>query len=201
MIRIRVYSYQSLPEKEALVAGLGAPVADLLSRGRRGAALQETLLGFSLLAQMLPEIPLTAIRKSEKGRPFLSGYPEIDFNITHCKGLVACAVEEGDAPQIGLDAETLGTQTERSMWLIARRWFTPAEEACFEKTPTEETFLSLWTAKEAAAKYTGNGLGRFSEPNREETECRHYRVGDTILCAVCRKGELLPDEPEIADPI
>ena len=201
MIRIRIYSYQSLPEKEVLVAGLGASVADLLSQGRRGAALQETLLGFSLLSQMLPEVPLTAVRKTEKGRPFLSGYPEIDFNITHCKGFVACAVEEGDAPQIGLDAETLGTQTERSMGLIARRWFTPAEEARFEENPNEETFLSIWTEKEAFAKYTGNGLGRFSEPNLTGTECRHYRVGDTILCIVCRKDAVLPDELEIAEPI
>ena len=200
MIRIRVFPYQILPQKEQLNARLGEPAADLLSQGRRGAALQETLTGFCLLAQMLPEIPLSAIRKTEKGRPFLAGYPGLDFSITHCKGLVACALEESDAPKVGLDAERLNTQTERSMQLIATRWFAPIERAQFESAPTEETFLTLWTAKEAAAKFTGNGLGRSSEPDLTQTECRHYRVGDVILCVVCRKGVSLPDEPEFAEP-
>lgn len=201
MIRIRVFSYQNLPSKEQFETCLGRPVADALAQGRRGVALRETLAGFWLLWQMLPEIPLPAVRKDEKGRPFFAGYPDVDFSITHCKGLVACAVEQGEFPKIGLDAERLGTQTERSMQLIARRWFTPAEQTKFEQTPTEETFLSLWTAKEAAAKFTGNGLDRFSEPDPAKMECRHYRVGDGILCAVCRKGISLPEELEFAEPM
>ena len=201
MIRIRVFSYQNLPSKEQFETCLGRSVANGLAQGRRGVALQETLAGFWLLGQMLPEIPLPAVRKDEKGRPFFAGYPDVDFSITHCKGLVACAVERGEAPKLGLDAERLGTQTERSMQLIARRWFTPTEQTKFEQTPTEETFLSLWTAKEAAAKFTGNGLDRFSEPDPAKMECKHYRVGDGILCAVCRKGFSLPEELEIADPI
>ena len=200
MIRIRVFPYQNLPSKEQFEACLGGPVADALAQGRRGAALQETLAGFWLLGQMLPQIRLTEIRRDEKGRPFLAGSPDLDFSITHCKGLVACAVEEGEAPKIGLDAERLGTQAERSMQLIARRWFTPTEQAAFEANPTEETFLSVWTAKEAAAKFTGNGLDRFSEPDPAKMECRHYRVGDVILCAVCRKGLSLPEKPEFAEP-
>ena len=199
MIRIRVFSYQTLPKKETFDACLGRSNADALSQGRRGAALQETLTGFRLLAELLPEIPLSAVRKDEKGRPFLAGYPEVDFSITHCKGLVGCAVEQGESPRVGLDAERLGTQTERSMQLIARRWFTPAEQAKFEAEPTEETFLSVWTAKEAAAKFTGNGLDRFSEPDLAEMECRHYRAGDVILCAVCRKGVALPETLEFAE--
>ncbi len=201
MIRIRVFPYQALPDPEALFTYLEEPVADRLAQGRRGRALQETLVGFSLLSQMLPEIPLTAIQKSEKGRPFLAGYPNLDFSITHCKGLVACALDQSDSPRVGLDAECLGTQTERSMELIVRRWFTPVEQKIFEASPTEETFLSLWTAKEAAAKYTGNGLTRFSEPDQAQMEIRHYRIGDIVLCAVCKKGIALPEKPELADPI
>ena len=201
MVRIRVFSYQALPPKERLEAILGAPVAAFLSQGRRGTALQETLTGFCLLAQMLPEVPLETVRKTEKGRPFLAGFPGLDFSITHCNGFVACALEDGETPKVGLDAERLGTQIDRSMQLIARRWFTPTEEERFEKAPGEETFLSVWTAKEAAAKFTGNGLDRFSAPNLAEMECRHYRVGDVILCAVCRKGVPLPDELEFAEPI
>ena len=199
MIRIRVFSYQTLPKKETFDACLGRSNADTLSQGRRGTALQETLTGFRLLAELLPEIPLSAVRKDEKGRPFLAGYPEVDFSITHCNGLVGCAVEQSENPRVGLDAERLGTQTERSMQLIARRWFTPAEQAKFEAAPTEETFLSVWTAKEAAAKFTGNGLDRFSEPDLAEMECRHYRADDVILCAVCRKGVALPETLEFAE--
>ena len=200
MIRIRVFSYQTLPSKEELTAYLGESAAATLSQGRRGTALLETLAGFCLLKQMLPDIPLAAIRKTEEGRPFFSGYPALDFSITHCKGLVGCAVEESERPQIGLDAERSGTQTERSMQLIATRWFTPDERAEFENAPTEETFLSVWTAKEAAAKFTGKGLERFSEPDLSQVELRRYRAGDVILSAVCRKGSLLPDELESAEP-
>lgn len=201
MVRIRVFAYQTLPQKERLEAILGAPVAAFLSQGRRGTALQETLTGFCLLSQMLPEIPLESVHKTEKGRPFLAGFPNLDFSITHCSGFVACALEDGDAPKVGLDAECLGTQTERSMRLVAHRWFTPSEQADFEASFSEENFLSIWTAKEAAAKFTGNGLDRFSAPNLAEMECRHYHVGDVILCAVCRKGIRLPDELEFAEPI
>ena len=201
MIRIRVFPYQTLPEKEALSACLGEAVAADLGHGRRGKALQETLAGFCILKQMLPEVPLSAIRKTETGRPFFAGYPDLDFSITHCKGLVACALESAPGARVGLDAETLGTQEERAMRLIARRWFTPAEQARFEAAPTEETFLSLWTAKEAATKWTGEGLKRLSVPVPAEMQFRHYRVGAGILCAVCRKESNLPEALEIAESI
>ncbi len=201
MIRIRVFLYEELPSLAELSAFLGEQTANFLGSGRRGKALQETLLGYCVLKQMLPNVNLDAVRKTPKGRPFLAGSPELDFSMTHCEGLVACALDCGDAPRVGLDAERLGLQTPQSMERIAARWFTEKERGSFSEAPTEETFLSVWTAKEAASKWQGGGLGDFPTLETAERETKTYRLSNFVLSAVCNPGQALPAQPEFADPI
>ena len=75
---------------------------------------QEHRLGRELLAHGLEEIhgisvpSLEALEGmleiAENGKPYLKEYPGIFFSITHCDGLVACAIGERE---VGMDAELI----------------------------------------------------------------------------------------------
>ena len=92
----------------------------------------------------------------DSGKPYLSGYPEIRFNITHCAGLAACAF---DSEEVGVDAEMPGYFPE----ILIKRALSPAEKQLLsERGITEdlrnEWFYRLWTLKEAYVKRSGIGV-------------------------------------------
>jgi len=86
-----------------------------------------------------------------------SGAPALHFSLTHTDGLVACAIAR--EPEIGVDAESLGRSG--GFEGLARRFYSPDEQRLLAETPAEryrETFLDLWTLKEAYLKARGLGL-------------------------------------------
>ncbi len=92
--------------------------------------------------------------KGAHGKPT---HASAQFNITHCTGLVACAVSH-DAP-IGIDAEPLtrGNQVIEVM----KRVFTPKECADLNALPIaqkQRAAIELWTLKEAVMKECGKGM-------------------------------------------
>lgn len=93
------------------------------------------------------------------GKPELSppqGEPPLRFNLTHTAGMVACAVVRGH--DIGLDVEAVDRQII-NRGAIARYGFSAAETALLQNSASlEETFISLWTLKEAVVKAIGDGL-------------------------------------------
>lgn len=94
------------------------------------------------------------------GRPELApgqGAGELRFSLTHCRGLVACAVARGGP--VGVDAEALDRRLDVAA--IADTVFTPAERAWLDAAPggqRAEAFFALWTLKEAYVKARGLGL-------------------------------------------
>ncbi len=92
------------------------------------------------------------IEKGEHGKPFIAEYPEIKFNISHCKGLVVCGFSDND---IGVDAELIRDFSPRVM----ERIFS-AEEKEFVMSSEDKNrdFFRIWTLKEAYGKYLGTGL-------------------------------------------
>jgi 4'-phosphopantetheinyl transferase len=93
----------------------------------------------------------------EYGKPEVAaGLPSICFNLSHTKGLVACAVAFDH--ELGVDVEN----TDREVDLdIAERFFSPREAKYLEQSPDDrkgEVFLEIWTLKEAYIKACGNGL-------------------------------------------
>ena len=93
------------------------------------------------------------------GKPFLaspSSQP-LKFNLTHSRGIVACAISE--RMDVGIDAEHMGRTS--SHMDIAKAVFAPAELALLEQTPETgraELFFSYWTLKEAYVKARGLGF-------------------------------------------
>jgi 4'-phosphopantetheinyl transferase len=96
------------------------------------------------------------------GKPRLDCAPGpagLEFNLSHTRAFVACAVGVGS--MIGIDVET-GSRTPADLD-IAERFFSASEVAILRGTPAKlraETFLRLWTLKEAFIKATGEGLTR-----------------------------------------
>jgi 4'-phosphopantetheinyl transferase len=109
-------------------------------------------------------LPAAAWRfaKERHGKPCIDpalGHPGLTFNLSHTKGLVACAVAT-DA-DIGIDVELIAPR--RAGLDIAGRYFSAAESALLGATAPQhqtQTFFRLWTLKEALIKATGEGLQR-----------------------------------------
>lgn len=96
----------------------------------------------------------------EYGRPELaSGYETggLRFNLSHTRGLVACAVAYGD---VGIDVETADRMPDLG---LADTVFAPEEALVLNSAPLAlqpVLFFRLWTLKEAFIKATGEGLRR-----------------------------------------
>ncbi len=86
------------------------------------------------------------------GKPFLSEYPDICFNYSHCPQGILCGIS---ARPIGVDIETVRAYNEK----LAKR-ACHERELCFlqEEEDRAAAFMKLWVLKEAYVKYTGQGL-------------------------------------------
>ena len=98
---------------------------------------------------------------NEWGRPRIAnaGVPEeLDFNLSHKPGCVACLV--GYGRELGVDVEDVSVRRPQLLHL-ASRFFSRAEAAGLEETPEErrlDRFYELWTLKESYIKARGQGL-------------------------------------------
>lgn len=89
------------------------------------------------------------------GRPVCSESPPgWRLSLSHSHGLSACATSQG--MPIGLDIEPLGRHPR---WRkLVKRWFTPQEQDWLLSEDSAETFLTVWTLKEAWLKATERGI-------------------------------------------
>ena len=104
------------------------------------------------------------VGKGEQGKPYIEGYPNFHFNISHSSDMVAIAY--GISP-VGIDIEHI--RCRESDLKVAKRCFTPEEytfitgEAFCKDSEgishsVEERFFMVWTMKEAYLKYKGTGI-------------------------------------------
>ena len=141
----------------------------------------------------------------ENGRPYFCDRM-CDFSITHTQNHVFCAIIEGEEPiRIGIDAEDLGRPDFSNLEEMAARWFGENEQAVFLTFPTKETFLCLWTRKEAYVKYTGEGLKVLSKIDTVSLEADgevcffDYREGDILLSVCAPRGTEAPQKIQIKE--
>ncbi len=106
--------------------------------------------GRELLARFfggnLPEIAVTAA-----GKPYFPEDP-LCFSITHTKNHVFCALSRNN---IGIDAE----ETAREVTIPPEKLLSTRELARFDGT--RDMLLRFWVLKEAYAKLTGRGWGKY----------------------------------------
>lgn len=143
--------------------------------------------------------------KDEHGRPYLTHLPagtQIDFNISHAGHYVVVALATSTAkeppPRIGVDIELPHPHMNYSR--IASRFFTSEESATLASASDKEnTFLTLWTRKEAYLKYLGTGLSagmaHFDILSPSDVSFLHYPLRnhpDAFLTLCVGKDHPLP---------
>lgn len=126
---------------------------------------QEHALGRSLLLcglwdlcgiRLSKEQLESGLAAGEHGKPYLADRPDIQFNITHCDGLAACAFS---AVPVGIDAELPGYFAE----VLINKALSEDEKktlsaAGLTESLRREWFFRFWTLKEAYVKMTGTGV-------------------------------------------
>jgi 4'-phosphopantetheinyl transferase len=99
-------------------------------------------------------------RASSHGKPEVAlpaGFAQLQFNLSHTDGLVACVVASGRA--VGVDVEHMGRREVRVA--LARYCLSTSELAHWEGLASEDrqtVFFDYWTLKEAYIKARGLGL-------------------------------------------
>lgn len=137
------------------------------------------------------------------GKPYAVSdtYPSpLFFSLSHSGGLFALLIHEHP---VGVDLQAhSNVRTER----LAQRWFHPAEYAAYLAGGCrDEDFFTLWTAKEAYAKYTGLGIAstarRLSVLSVPESVYALACLNGYSLCccAACDDGIIVHADPAIED--
>ncbi|MBQ8614014.1 MAG: 4'-phosphopantetheinyl transferase superfamily protein [Ruminiclostridium sp.] len=117
---------------------------------------REKIYAYGLLRYSLFEERLTtsapAFSYGQNGKPFLTDYPDIHFNLSHADGFCACAVSD---EEIGLDIQDYRPLKAD----ISRKICTPAElKAVNASDDPQKEICRLWCMKEARGKLTGKGF-------------------------------------------
>lgn len=106
------------------------------------------------------DVPPAAVpvARGTNGRPHLPGAGDLDFNLTHSRGVVAVGLARGG--RIGVDVEH---PRPLALWTdLAPDILDPADRALWSALPEgmrAGAALALWCGKEAVLKATGEGLG------------------------------------------
>lgn len=119
---------------------------------------RESVAGRMLLAALLrqrePEAVLPPrLNFGPWGKPVLTDYPELYFNLSHSGDWAVCAMS---TVPVGVDL-----QENRHIMLSIARKFAPSEQTWLESVPEAERSAALcwlWSLKEAFCKCTGDGL-------------------------------------------
>lgn len=108
--------------------------------------------------------PVFYMERTEKGKPYFPDFPEIRFSISHSGRYWACALS---GHEVGMDLQEharLRDETAEEACVrflkMAKRFFHPLEAKFVEKN-CYENFFTVWTAREAYVKYTGQGIDRY----------------------------------------
>lgn len=141
-------------------------------------------MGMGALAELFtPDM----LERTQDGKPFIPGLPDIHFNLSHSGDYMACAFSDRE---VGLDLQE-HSRPHTSLVRIAKRFFSAREYEAILALPPEHSsvgpghpksaadfdnsarrlslFYKLWTIKEAYLKYLGCGLrggmnGYYPEP-------------------------------------
>lgn len=127
-------------------------------RDRRDYALAHALLRRSLSDRDPGTSPQDwRFETRQGGKPQLAGRSDLEFSLTHARGLVACAVTA--TGPVGIDAETDTRSVEVD--LLMNEVCSVRERRALAQLPDLERrsrFLDFWTLKEALLKAHGLGL-------------------------------------------
>lgn len=135
-------------------------------------------------------IPLSDLRieKEEQGKPFLPGYADAHYNLSHAGTWIVCAA--GNQP-LGIDVEQSAKYSER----VVRRFFHSEEVSDIFSYPLQEQpdiFAEYWTMKESFMKLCGTGfympLSSFSTDRKTGTITILPTIEKELLSQIRKQG-------------
>jgi len=161
MIKICIFNTQKIPEVD---------VADIISRLPFGESEKQRLMAINnptrrreslgallalnyLLKRNGGTSDMTVIRLPD-GKPVFSGDAPLPFSLSHSCGMSVAAIGEADDESVGVDIEIAreGVRYED----IAKRFFDRREmERFVSRGRSVESFMTIWTEKEARSKASG----------------------------------------------
>jgi len=112
------------------------------------------LKSWLMLKELLKPLGISDLKMdyNKHGKPYLRHYPNIHFNLSHCKNGIAVVV---DFSPVGIDIESF----RKDNIALVRKTMNPAEaEWIHSSTDPVETFTQFWTKKEAVVKLRGTGI-------------------------------------------
>ena len=134
----------------------------LVNEQRRNAALLykhlfgqfACLKSWLMLSELLKPLGITDLKMdfNKYGKPFLVYYPEVHFNLSHCKNGIAVVV---DFSPVGIDIES---SRRGNLALINKTMNAAESEWIHSSSDPVETFTQYWTKKEAVVKLRGTGI-------------------------------------------
>lgn len=162
----------------------------------------------SVLAENCPEVPLPPeIDFKKDGKPFLAGFDNVHFNLSHSGTYAVCAFDE---TPVGIDIERIRPVKAG----ITERFFSVQEQQFSDACSKDKAkaFFAVWTRKEAFLKAVGKGLrmdlGSFSVCDRDtdfftvyEVEqnggkngwfCTSMEYGENSIISVCSQNADFP---------
>ena len=103
--------------------------------------------------EQLLEALAASLEKGPYGKPYLAGYPEIHFNISHSGGWAVCALA---SMPCGVDIQE--RRSIRSRRMVERTMNAREQRQILEAEDGTGEFIKLWTYKESCIKLSGEGL-------------------------------------------
>ncbi len=112
---------------------------------------------------------LPEFRYNANGKPFLTNYQNVYFNISHCSDAVVCILSD---MEVGVDVEAVGEYDDELAKAICNneeyQWVTDS----LDLTQRAKKFTLFWTQKESIIKWRGTGID--CDPREIKTGIRPY---------------------------
>ena len=141
--------------------------------------------GRQLLAQLYWEetgLDLPPIAVTDRGKPY---FPDSSwhFSITHTEAHAFCALSPNP---VGIDAEELGRNIRLK---LADKILSPGERLQYDAAADKRrALLTFWVLKEAAVKYTGEGLRGFPRDTNFSLDDPRVTEREGCLLAVIERN-------------
>lgn len=138
----------------------------------------QTLLAQVLHAEYgLPSLP--EIARTERGKPYFPAHPHLHFSVSDAGPYSLCALSHRP---VGVDIDIIRPRRKA----LVRYALTQREHEAYEAMGGDwPAFYTLWTKKEAWAKYTGIGLADQWGQDPPEGLLFHSYAGEGWRAAVC----------------
>lgn len=121
------------------------------------------------------------LSKGKNGKPYLHGYPEIHFNISHSGEYAVCALA---GVPVGIDIQIC--QPLRGRRLLERTMNIREQEDIRNADEPEKAFAFFWAKKESYLKWSGEGITRdLSKLSMENAVMDEIPIENGYVCQVC----------------